>query len=134
MNRNASTWTDQKLEVILGRLLRWSVLVAASVVFLGGVLYLIERGGGEPHQQTFHAQPPELCNPRGIIGEAFAGHSRGLIQLGLLLLIATPIARVLLSAIGFFMQGDRLYVAVTVLVLAVLLFSLMGRHSLPGGG
>jgi uncharacterized membrane protein len=51
--------------------------------------------------------------------------ARGVIQLGLLLLIATPIGRVVFSVIGFVRQRDWLYVAITLLVLRLLLYSLM---------
>jgi uncharacterized membrane protein len=47
-------------------------------------------------------------------------------QLGLLLLIATPIARVMFSAVAFAMERDRMYVGFTLIVLAVLLYSLFG--------
>ena len=47
------------------------------------------------------------------------------VQLGLLLLIATPIARVVLAAVGFAFERDRMYVVVSLIVLAVLLFSLL---------
>ena len=62
----------------------------------------------------------------GIIAGVFAGHGRGLIQLGLLLLIATPVARVVLLALGFALQRDRLYVIVSVVVLTFLLYGLFG--------
>ena len=45
---------------------------------------------------------------------------------GLLLLIATPVARVIFSAIVFAMEGDRMYLLFTLIVLAVLLYSLFG--------
>jgi uncharacterized membrane protein len=48
------------------------------------------------------------------------------IQLGLLLLIATPVARVAMSLVAFILQRDRVYVVVTLIVLAVLIFSLTG--------
>jgi uncharacterized membrane protein len=51
-----------------------------------------------------------------------------LIQLGLLLLIATPVARVAFSVAAFAMQRDRLYVVVALIVLAVLMYSLTGGH------
>jgi uncharacterized membrane protein len=51
-------------------------------------------------------------------------HSRGLIQLGLLLLIATPVARVAFSVLAFAEQRDWLYVSITLVVLAVLVYSL----------
>jgi uncharacterized membrane protein len=51
-----------------------------------------------------------------------------MIQLGLLLLIATPVARVAFSVVAFVLERDRMYVGITLLVLAVLLFSLLGGH------
>lgn len=51
---------------------------------------------------------------------------RGIIQLGLLILIATPIARVAFSVFGFLAEKDRMYAGFTMLVLAILLYSLLG--------
>jgi uncharacterized membrane protein len=63
---------------------------------------------------------------RGIIGDTVALHGRGIIQLGLLLLIATPVARVAFSIFGFAQERDRMYVVFTVIVFAILLWSLLG--------
>jgi uncharacterized membrane protein len=46
------------------------------------------------------------------------------IMLGLLLLVATPVARVVFSVAGFLRERDFLYVVLTLIVLAVLLSSL----------
>ena len=54
------------------------------------------------------------------------GRGRGWIQLGLLVLIATPIARVAFCIVAFALEHDRLYVLFTVIVLIVLLYSLIG--------
>ena len=53
---------------------------------------------------------------------------RGIIQFGLVLLIATPVARVAFSVAAFALQRDNTYVAITLIVLAVLLFSLLIMH------
>ena len=45
-------------------------------------------------------------------------------QAGLLVLVATPVVRVMASIVGFALEGDRLYSAITLAVLAVLLVSL----------
>ena len=45
-------------------------------------------------------------------------------QFGLLLLIATPVARVAMAVVGFALERDRLYVVVSLIVLTVLLLSL----------
>jgi uncharacterized membrane protein len=71
-------------------------------------------------------EPTDLRTLSGIVKDALAFRGRGLIQLGLLLLIATPLARVAFSVLAFAIQRDRLYVVVTLIVLAVLIYSLMG--------
>ncbi len=114
-------------ETIIGNLLRAGVIAAAAVVSLGGVIYLIRHGGAQMDYGVFRTQPPDFCNVSGIIRETFAGRGRGLIQLGLLILIATPVARVAFSVFAFARQKDRLYVGVTLLVLAILSYSLLGR-------
>jgi uncharacterized membrane protein len=73
-------------------------------------------------------EPTDLRTLSGIVKDALAFRGRGLIQLGLLLLIATPLARVAFSVVAFAIQRDRLYVGVTLIVLAVLIYSLMGGH------
>jgi uncharacterized membrane protein len=118
--------SDEQLEQILGNLLRAGVLVSGVVVLAGGILYLLRYGSAVPHYQVFSGEPADLCHARGILSDALALQSRGLIQLGLLLLVATPVARVLFSLVGFAIQRDRTYVAVTLIVLAVLIYGLAG--------
>jgi uncharacterized membrane protein len=122
-------WNEERLEQDVGNLLRAGVILAAAVVFLGGVLYLVRRGAETQELGTFHGEPESLSTLRGILRSALAFRSRGLIQLGLLLLIATPVARVALSAYGFARLRDWFYVVVTLLVLGILLFSLFGPHA-----
>jgi len=74
---------------------------------------------------VFRGQPPELRSVAGVFASAQALTGEGLIEVGLLLLIATPIARVALSAVLFARQRDWLYVGITLLVLALLTYSLL---------
>jgi uncharacterized membrane protein len=119
-------WDDRRVEFAISRLLRTGVLIAAAVAVAGGAIYLVRHGQQPFDYRLFRGEPSDLRSPLGILADALAGRGRGLIQLGLLLLIATPVARVVFSVFAFAMQRDRLYVAVTLLVLAVLLFSLAG--------
>ena len=41
---SSKSWNDQRIEIIIGALLRTGVLLAASVVLFGGVLYLARHG------------------------------------------------------------------------------------------
>lgn len=118
-------WTDTRVEAIIGTLLRVGVLLAASVVLAGGALYLIRHPGEEPSRHVFHAEPKALTSVANVARSAASGSAQGIIQLGLLLLIATPIARVLFSVYAFHRQHDYLYVVLTLIVLTILLYSLI---------
>jgi uncharacterized membrane protein len=118
-------WNDEHIATVISRLLRIGVTAAAAVVLLGGILYLAGHGTAQPAYHIFESEPAGLRSVRGVLQDAFLLHPRGIIQLGLLLLIATPIARVAFSVLAFARQGDRLYVLVTIIVLAVLIYSLL---------
>ncbi len=120
----AERWTDERMEIIIGRLLQVGVIVSAALVFAGGIYFLIRYGGGMPDYRSFRGEPADLRSPAGIVNDAVHLRSRGLIQLGLLLLIATPVARVAFSVFAFLKQNDRLYLAVTLIVLSLLVYSL----------
>ena len=124
-NRN---WDDLEIEIIIGALLRTGVILAAAVVLLGAVVYLAHYGLDAVDYRTFHGDPEFLRTLTGIVRGALHLSGRAIIQLGLLLLIATPVARVAFSAVAFAIERDYLYVWITLFVLAVLLYSLLGSH------
>ena len=128
MNKHATFWTDQRVEIIVGNLLRAGVLLAAAVVCAGGVVFLARHGAETPHYRLFAGEPPGLRTISGILAGVLTFHGRYIIQLGLLILIATPVARVAFSVAAFALERDRMYVVFTLIVLAVLLFSLLGGH------
>jgi uncharacterized membrane protein len=118
-------WTDEQVEKIIGDLLRVGVLLAASVILVGGVLFLARYGGEVARPRTTEDVPEALRSPLGILGAFLARSRRGIIQFGVLLLIATPVARVAFSVFAFLRQHDYLYVFVTLIVLVVLLYSFL---------
>jgi uncharacterized membrane protein len=119
-------WSDERVELVMGNLLRLGVTAAATIVLLGGAAYLFHHGRDPVTYGTFQGEPADLTHVGGIVRDALALTPRGLMQLGLLVLIATPVARVVLALLAFALQRDRLYVVVTAIVLAILLFSLAG--------
>ncbi|HVS34477.1 MAG TPA: DUF1634 domain-containing protein [Gemmataceae bacterium] len=145
MNEPQHNSEDTRVEQTMGRLLQAGVLLAALVTAVGGAFYLAERATQErpaydklPPNGVGLDHPAELNSPAGVLELAFRGRpgyglGRGLIQLGVLLLIATPVARVAFSVYVFARQRDRLYVAVTLAVLVLLLISLFAGPWLPGG-
>ncbi len=124
--RSTHRWDDQKTEVVIGNLLRLGVLLAATIVLIGGVFFLARHGYMPSDFRVFQGEPADLRSLVGIFQGAIQLQSRAIIQFGLLLLIATPIARVLFSVFAFALERDFLYVVVTLFVLAVLLYSLFG--------
>ena len=129
MAKQTQQWTDQYIEELIGNLLRVGVTLAAAVVLFGCGVYLARHGRAAPRYRVFMGEPTDLRTVSGIVKDALAFRGRGLIQLGLLLLIATPMARVAFSVVAFAVEGDRLYVVLTLIVLAVLMYSLMGGHA-----
>jgi len=119
-------FNDTRIEIIIGTLLRTGVLLAAAVVFCGGVLFLVHNHHQTPNYHTFHREPARLTSISDIVQGAVALDPRAFIQLGLLLLIATPVARVAFSAVAFAIERDYLYVVMTLIVLGILLYSLFG--------
>jgi uncharacterized membrane protein len=118
--------TDRQVELLIGMLLRVGVIVAASVAFVGGVWFLVGHGAEATSFTTFHGEPSFLRSVSGIVTAAIALHPSAVVQLGLLLLIAVPIFRVAVSIIAFAAERDWVYCVVTLLVLSILLFSLLG--------
>ena len=116
---------DHRTEQIIGRLLQLGVLLAAVVVLVGGVALLVQFGRDVPAFQVFHGENATLTSIRAVVNSAFSGDSRGIVQLGLILLIATPVARVALTLGAFVVQRDRLYVGTTLIVLILLLYGLI---------
>jgi uncharacterized membrane protein len=117
--------TDLDIERMVSVLLRTGVLIAAAVVMAGGVYFLFRHRAEPANFRKFVGAPSIDRHAAEIVKGAISGRARSIIQLGILLLIATPIARVAVSLAGFAMEGDRKYVVITAIVLVVLLFSLI---------
>lgn len=114
------------MELFIGNLLRAGVIIAAVVAAIGGVMFLATHGAVIADYHVFGGQPAQLRSVAGVIGAAARLDSAAIVQLGILLLIATPIARVALSLVAFAREHDRTYVVITAIVLGLLLFSLVG--------
>lgn len=123
-NDEAGGFNDSRMEAIMGRLLQIGVLLASAVVFIGGVLYVRAHSDIPVNHRTFTSEPANLRHPAQLFGLVATGDGAAIIQLGILLLIATPIARVIFAVIGFAIERDRLYVLISLIVLAVLMVGL----------
>lgn len=116
---------DQRLETIIGQLLRAGVLLSAAIVIVGGVLYLVQFHAAHVDFHRFVAGGADTRTVQGILRSAVHLKSTGLMQFGLVLLILTPVARVALAVVGFALERDHLYTAVSLIVLVILVLSLI---------
>jgi|SRR5579863_5089136 len=123
-----TTWTDVRLERIISVVLRSGVIVSAATVLLGGLCILVRHGHEPAGYRVFRGEPAAYRSVQGVIRAVPTPNCRALIQLGLLFLIATPITRVAFSLVGFALERDRTYVCITLIVLAILLYSLIAEH------
>ncbi|HEY4063278.1 MAG TPA: DUF1634 domain-containing protein [Puia sp.] len=115
---------DADLELVIGQLLRYGVLLSSVIVAAGGIVYLFRHGGESPMYHQFKGEPSKMKEIGPLWQAVWRGEGRPLIQLGLLVLLATPIARIALSVVGYLLEKDYLYVTITVVVLAVILWNL----------
>lgn len=116
----AKSFNDKDLQLFLGNLLRYGVLTALSVVLIGLVLFVYQQGSNAVHYETFIQQPFDFSAfSSGLIH----GDSLSIMALGVLLLILTPVMRVVSAIIGFFWEKDRLYTLISFVVLLIIIFS-----------
>lgn len=125
MEKPLKQTTDKDLEAIMGNLLRYGVLFSAIIVLTGTVVYLNQHGSKAPHYSSFEGEPKQLTDIKSIFKTAMHGKGRAIIQLGLFCLIATPIARIVFSVIGFLLEKDMFYTAITLVVLTVVLIGFL---------
>ena len=116
---------DKNMEMLMGNLLRYGVLISAIFVFAGSIIYLAQHGLEKPQYQYFLGEPHRFIHLKDIIENALKGQAKSIIQFGLILLIATPIARIVFSIVGFFLEKDYLYVVITAIVLSIIIMSLI---------
>lgn len=114
---------DTDMENVIGYLLRYGVISASLVVLAGGIVYLFRHGHQLPAYREFRGEPDKMRNPRLMWQAVMRGEGRPLIQLGLLILIATPIARIAFSIFGYLLEKDYLYTVLTAIVLLVILLN-----------
>jgi uncharacterized membrane protein len=124
----AVRWTDDKVDRLIGMILQAGVIAAALLVLAGGVLYLLRYGMLPTNYHTFGSERAEMPSLASILSGVAHADGRAVIELGILVLVATPVIRVVFSVLAFGIQRDRLYVPITLIVLGILFYGLFGSH------
>ncbi|MET3875930.1 DUF1634 domain-containing protein [Chitinophaga sp. OAE865] len=117
---------DKDVQQLIGKQLRIGVIVSSIIVFIGGAIYLVRHGHEQPSYADFTGVREGLTSLPGIWQGVMENKGMNIIQLGIVLLIATPIIRIAFSVIAFLVEKDFLYVGITLLVLGIILFSMLG--------
>jgi uncharacterized membrane protein len=120
-------YSDREMENQMGWLLRAGVILACGIMLAGGVVYILRHGGERESWAVFHGEPASLESIRGIWREVRSGSARGIIQLSVLAMIATPVTRVAFAVYGFTRQRQWIFTAISLTVLALLAFGLSAR-------
>jgi uncharacterized membrane protein len=120
---------DTDMQLLLGRVLRAGTITSVSIVFFGGVIYLHRHGQFMASYKVFTGTPAFLHQTKSLFEGVMALRGQAIIQIGILLLIATPILRVIFSAIGFILEKDYLYVGISLLVLFIIFMSMLNGHA-----
>jgi uncharacterized membrane protein len=127
--RGLRGFKDKDMQVIIGWILRAGVTISMLIVFIGGVFFVYRHGNSIPDYHVFKGVPWFIHNTDGIINATLNFKGQAIIQLGIILLIATPVIRVAFSAIGFIIEKDYLYTAITLIVLLIIVGSMLSGHA-----
>lgn len=127
--------TQHDIDLIIGKLLRWGVMISCTITIFGGVVYLFQHQGpvlgykAVEKTEDFAGAPQYLRGIRTIVSQVFQLDGAAIAQLGVIVLISTPILRVIFSLVSFAIEKDKLYVAITLIVLAIIFANMIfGLH------
>ncbi|MDF2432869.1 MAG: hypothetical protein JWP44_2500 [Mucilaginibacter sp.] len=120
---------DTDIQTLIGMVLRVGIITSISIVFIGGIFYLSRHGHTIEDYKVFKGVPDFVQHPESLINGLFDLKGQAIIQTGIVLLIATPILRVIFSAIGFVLEKDYMYVGISLLVLFIIFMSLINGHA-----
>jgi uncharacterized membrane protein len=120
---------DKNIQTFIGQLLRWCVIVSLSVAFAGGLIYLSkyeENPLGDKYKHFTGQNNSTISILHQTYQGLMTGNGSAIILLGIILLIATPVLRVLCSLLGFALEKDKFYIIITLIVLGIISTSIMG--------
>lgn len=124
----------ESMNLVIGNVLRYGVLISAATILLGTVGLAVSNGTADASFQYGATIPHDgiEVSPSGLISGLASFSPSSWIELGVILLIATPVSRVLISVFLFAAEKDELYVVITAVVLTLLLFSMLVTPFIPG--
>ncbi|WP_133712363.1 DUF1634 domain-containing protein [Myroides indicus] len=120
----STKFTDKDLQIIIGNVLRYGVWLALTVALIGGFILLLSSSEQTIDFQNFTIKDNNLFEVfNAIIAGVKQGNGEAIIFLGIIFLFLTPALRLVLSLISFFLEKDRLYVFITLIVIGIIVLS-----------
>lgn len=123
INKNIN---DKDIQVILGTLLRAGVIISMTIVLIGGVIFLIHNKGVITDYKVFKPELAKFSSIAAIFKGLLTFHGDAIVQFGILMLIFTPVARIVFAIFSFLIEKDYLYVLIGLIILAIITISLNG--------
>ena len=124
-----SKFKDTDIQALIGQVLRVGMISSISIVFIGGIFYLYRHGQTVADYSIFKGIPAFVQHADGILNGILNFKGQAIIQAGIILLIATPVLRVMFSAIGFVLEKDYMYLGISILVLFIIFMSMLNGHA-----
>lgn len=124
---NKNFFADKDIQIILGTLLRVGVIASMSVVLVGGLIYLFFNHNQAVDYKEFNPGRSGYSSIAAIFNGLTKMDGAAIVQFGTVLLIFTPIARVVFSVFSFLIERDYLYVVIGLFVLCIILYSLSDK-------
>lgn len=118
-----SSFQDKDLQSFVGNLLRYGVIIAMTIVIAGLLMHLFFQGSGPA--DFSHFDETAVFRFPDFYGRLAAGSTEAIMEAGIMVLIATPVARVLFTMIGFWLEKDYRYTMIAFVVLCIIAYSLL---------
>jgi uncharacterized membrane protein len=116
----------ERFRTLVSGILIIGVVTSATLILVGLVSSFVIGWEGSLVGTPAGAAP--LTDFGSMFASLGAVRPIGIAQLGLVVLVATPVLRVGASCVAFLAEGDRLYAGITFVVLVILLVSLFLLH------
>lgn len=115
--------TDKNMQHTLANVLRIGVWLATATIALGGIVFLHSKAHTKIVFDVFKPHDATYISVATILSGLKVADGLAIVQLGIFLLILTPVVRVLFAVVGFLKEKDYLYVAIGTLVLLIIFLS-----------
>jgi len=108
---------EDRAQNAIAAVLRYGSSISTAVMALGLIFGLL-RGGGSL------VRPASAVSPAMLLSRALQFDPVGVAELGILLLLLTPVFRIIIAVVSFGLERDTKYILISLGVLVVMAFSI----------